>query len=44
MNPHIYENSPFRRPQWRADRVYEMLDHRPLDNTTTIMCVLTETS
>jgi hypothetical protein len=25
----FYENNPFRPPQWRADRVMQMLDHRP---------------
>src|SRR3954466_4811221 len=29
MNPEIFENSPFRRPQWRADRVMQMVERQP---------------
>lgn len=29
MSPQIYENNPFRRPQWRLERVRQMIEHRP---------------
>ena len=29
MNLHFIRQSPFRRPQWRLDRVMQMLGHRP---------------
>jgi hypothetical protein len=29
MHADFFTNSPFRRPQWRADRVMQMVEHRP---------------
>jgi hypothetical protein len=29
MNPKIYQNNPLRRPQWRAERVWQLLEHCP---------------
>ena len=29
MHANFFKNNPFRRPQWRADRVMQMVEHRP---------------
>ncbi len=29
MISRLYENNPFRPPQWRADRAMELIGHRP---------------
>jgi hypothetical protein len=29
MHAKFFENNPFRRPQWRADRVLQLVEHRP---------------
>jgi hypothetical protein len=29
MNANFFKFNPFRLPQWRAERVWQMLEHRP---------------